>query len=216
MPPRYQIFNSSYFLDPTLLSYHERFLSSPIVREYLYSTASSIEDLLEDLDLYPMSSSFSLLHLLEISKYSLYQLPNVYHEGISKSLLRKDYPREIRFWILSRGNLPPFLSSLSEEEKQIIYTYPYLFPAWKHFPEQVNRWIFDREYRLRMWPYEEDEIPLPEELAYDTLHPEAEAFEDVPLIFDWSEEFPFRQAWLEANRNYESIARQQEFDSNCF
>lgn len=185
--------------DRVIPDIYNNFLEIPSIREYLYTTATTYSNFVNDLIDHPITSNRFLNDLVGSSKSTSRPEYQSFSSLTSfDSSAFSIYPREFRFWILSRNTLPPFYFENKEELDNLLSVAPTLLPAWKHFPEQVQKWINDTEYRRSMWPYD---TPLPEELAYDTLHPEAEELSTIPLVYDWSSEFPYRQAWLEVNKN---------------
>lgn len=125
------------YLDKQFPNYLE-YTEVDIFTHYLKETATDEDDFAAQLLAYPVIDGINVLSAINLSLIPLQQLE--LPEPLSRFTTDAIFlPRELRFWVLTRGGLPYEL--YNSDDLAIINYYPNLFPAWKQQPDRVAKYI---------------------------------------------------------------------------
>lgn len=169
------------------------YLDYTIFTDYLIRTNTLSEEFAVQLYQYPIETGASVLENIQISSYplSLLQLPKPMDRFKNINL-----PRELRFFVLTRGYLP----YLNPEELKMATELPNFYSAWKTHPNEVMSFLNDQ---LELGTSLIELNAYPESFYVDKFTPGA--LPDLmpnQIIFPYSENFASRSAWIAANLEY--------------
>jgi hypothetical protein len=160
-----------------------------IFNQFLRETATTEEEFKGQMVAYPILQNVNVLDAISLSRFPLQQL--TLPSAISR--FQKIYlPRELRFWILTRGGLPAELYNV--EALYIITKYPNLYPAYKLYPQRVKNFISVSD---------PDTISsIPEEASMDILDPDNKELLPKQIFIPYdSDLFPSWLNWVATNNS---------------
>jgi len=160
-----------------------------IFNQYLRDTAVTEEEFKGQMIAYPILEGVNVLDAISLSQFPLQQL--VLPSAISR--FQKIFlPRELRFWVLTRGGLPAHLYAV--ESLYIITKFPNLYPAWKLYPQRVKQFISLSDNATIS--------DIPEEASMDILDPDNTQLLPKQIFIPYdSSLFPSWTNWVATNNS---------------